>query len=252
MARGPHPRDERDLGQAAVPALREAVADLGWLLGRGYAAVAALKLVGDRLQLSRRQRQAVLRSSASSEGAGAPGRLGGGAGGRAQPRDRWVQPAHSAGESARGRARARRGGRLCAGSGRRPRHLARGGDDAAGHRARGGCGGRASGAVDPGPAGEQLGPAGGPPAGLRSGAWAAVDGGAGGTRRRCGGGGGHGDPGSGGHERRGHPGSGGALVQCRRGGAGEAAGGVGRWTCARRTVGRDQPLRDAPSSRSRA
>lgn len=43
------------------PALRAAVADLSHLLGRGYAEVAALELVGNRYQLTVRQRMAVRR-----------------------------------------------------------------------------------------------------------------------------------------------------------------------------------------------
>lgn len=60
--RGPDPADEqlRDPG-----VLREAVADLSWLRGRAYAEVAALKLVGDKYQLTRRQRTAVARSACS-------------------------------------------------------------------------------------------------------------------------------------------------------------------------------------------
>ena len=45
--------------------LRQATADLSWLVGRGYADAAALKLVGDRFQLQKRQREAVRRASAS-------------------------------------------------------------------------------------------------------------------------------------------------------------------------------------------
>ncbi len=41
--------------------MREAVADLAWLLGRGYAEKSALKLVGDRFALTERQRIAVMR-----------------------------------------------------------------------------------------------------------------------------------------------------------------------------------------------
>jgi hypothetical protein len=62
--RGAHPEDERDFAQRAVPALREAVLVLSYLLGRDYAADAALKLVGDHHQLTARQRKAVLRASA--------------------------------------------------------------------------------------------------------------------------------------------------------------------------------------------
>jgi hypothetical protein len=47
--------------------LRAAVSDLSWLLGRGYAPVSALKLVGDRRGLTERQRMAVRRSACSDE-----------------------------------------------------------------------------------------------------------------------------------------------------------------------------------------
>jgi len=52
---------------SAWPALQAAVADLSWLLSRGYAEHSALKLVGDRLQLTARQRMAVMRSTCSDQ-----------------------------------------------------------------------------------------------------------------------------------------------------------------------------------------
>jgi len=48
-----------------LPVLREAVADLNWLLSRGYPSVGAQKLVGDRYQLEARQRTAVARCACS-------------------------------------------------------------------------------------------------------------------------------------------------------------------------------------------
>jgi hypothetical protein len=66
--RGADPRDAESFGAACLPALRSAVWDLSWLLGHGYAPVAALKLVGDRWRLTERQRMAVRRSSCSDEG----------------------------------------------------------------------------------------------------------------------------------------------------------------------------------------
>lgn len=63
--RGPHPEDSRLFGPAALPLLREATADLSWLLSRGYAPSGALKLVGDRYQLDARQRMAVGRAACS-------------------------------------------------------------------------------------------------------------------------------------------------------------------------------------------
>lgn len=50
-----------------MPTLREAVGDLSWLWTRGYSQTAALKLVGDRFQLTERQRLAVLRSACSDQ-----------------------------------------------------------------------------------------------------------------------------------------------------------------------------------------
>ena len=41
--------------------------DLSWLLGRGYAIVSAVKLVGDRWSLTERQRMAVRRAACSDE-----------------------------------------------------------------------------------------------------------------------------------------------------------------------------------------
>ena len=63
--RGPDPRDGEAFGPSAVPALRGAVSDLSWLLGRGYAIVSAVKLVGDRWSLTERQRLAVRRAACS-------------------------------------------------------------------------------------------------------------------------------------------------------------------------------------------
>ena len=63
--RGAHPEDARLFGPDVLPALAEASADLAWLLGRGYAARAALTLVGDRLGLDTRQRVAIQRGTCS-------------------------------------------------------------------------------------------------------------------------------------------------------------------------------------------
>lgn len=59
--RGRHPDDDRLFADAALPALRSAVADFSLLLSRGYAEASALKLVGDRFALTARQRLAVMR-----------------------------------------------------------------------------------------------------------------------------------------------------------------------------------------------
>lgn len=65
--RGPDPHDAAAFGVAGLPALRVAVSDLSWLLGRGYRPVSALKLVGDRHNLTERQRRAVQRAACSDE-----------------------------------------------------------------------------------------------------------------------------------------------------------------------------------------
>ncbi len=65
--RGPDPRDALAFASASLPALRGAAADFCWLLSRGYATNSALKLVGDRFNLTERQRQAVRRSACSDQ-----------------------------------------------------------------------------------------------------------------------------------------------------------------------------------------
>lgn len=60
--RGLAPGDATLFGAEARPSLRQAASDLCWLLSRGYAEVAALKLVGDRYDLTARQRSAVGRA----------------------------------------------------------------------------------------------------------------------------------------------------------------------------------------------
>ena len=65
--RGPHPQDDELFSPAALPRLRDAVADLSWLLSRGYALPGALQLVGNRYELESRQRQAVTRSACTDE-----------------------------------------------------------------------------------------------------------------------------------------------------------------------------------------
>jgi hypothetical protein len=65
--RGAHPQDRESFAPEALPALREALADLSWLLTRGYPKTASLKLVGDRFGLKRRQRIALQRCAASDE-----------------------------------------------------------------------------------------------------------------------------------------------------------------------------------------
>lgn len=65
--RGTHPEDDKLFSPANHPHLRASVADLSWLLTRGYAEKAALKLVGDRYNLPERQRLAVQRSACSDQ-----------------------------------------------------------------------------------------------------------------------------------------------------------------------------------------
>ena len=65
--RGPHPADAELFGTEELPKLRRAVAELCWLLSRGYKMTSSLKLVGDRHGLRERQRLAVSRSACSDE-----------------------------------------------------------------------------------------------------------------------------------------------------------------------------------------
>lgn len=61
--RGAHPADRELFAEDKHASLRLAVADLSWLLGRGYAVKSALKLVGDQFNLTERQRLAVSRAA---------------------------------------------------------------------------------------------------------------------------------------------------------------------------------------------
>ncbi len=65
--RGRHPRDNRLFAPERREALRTAVSEYSWLLTRGYAEPSALKLVGDRHDLTERQRTAVWRSACSDQ-----------------------------------------------------------------------------------------------------------------------------------------------------------------------------------------
>jgi hypothetical protein len=65
--RGPHPQDVQCFARSVWPILHQSTADLSWLLTRGYAVPSALKLVGDRFQLTDRQRMAVMRSVCSDQ-----------------------------------------------------------------------------------------------------------------------------------------------------------------------------------------
>lgn len=59
--RGAGPDDKALFAERELPRMRTAMAELAWLLNRGYAETSALKLVGDRHELRARQRTAVLR-----------------------------------------------------------------------------------------------------------------------------------------------------------------------------------------------
>lgn len=65
--RGAHPEDARDFALAYEATLRSAVAELSYLLTRDYALGAALKLVGDRHQLTVRQRNSVARAACGDD-----------------------------------------------------------------------------------------------------------------------------------------------------------------------------------------
>src|SRR5687767_2214386 len=65
--RGAHPEDAEGFAPPWHAALRAAVADLSWLLSRAYATPSAVKIVGDRYQLSARQRTAVTRCACANE-----------------------------------------------------------------------------------------------------------------------------------------------------------------------------------------
>lgn len=67
--RGPHPQDAELFADDQLPKLRHAVRDFSWLLSRGYPDRGALKLVGDRYRLKKRQRLAVSRCSCSRQAA---------------------------------------------------------------------------------------------------------------------------------------------------------------------------------------
>jgi hypothetical protein len=65
--RGPNPQDALLFSAEIEPMLNRAVGDLSWLLSRHYAGNASLKLVGDRYQLTERQRVAVMRCSCGDQ-----------------------------------------------------------------------------------------------------------------------------------------------------------------------------------------
>ncbi len=57
--RGQHPNDQKLFAPKFIPILQRATSDLSWLLSKGYAERASLKLVGDRFKLTERQRKAI-------------------------------------------------------------------------------------------------------------------------------------------------------------------------------------------------
>jgi hypothetical protein len=65
--RGPHGEDHELFAASRVPTLATAVAELSWLLSRGYAPDSSLKLVGDRHALRDRARTAVGRCACSDQ-----------------------------------------------------------------------------------------------------------------------------------------------------------------------------------------
>jgi hypothetical protein len=67
--RGAHPEDARDFADVAHASLRAAVHELSFLFEHAYAPESALKLVGDRHQLTSRQRLAVLRAACGESAA---------------------------------------------------------------------------------------------------------------------------------------------------------------------------------------
>jgi hypothetical protein len=67
--RGAHPEDERDFANVAHARLRAATRELSFLFEHAYAPESALKLVGERHQLTARQRQAVLRAACAESAA---------------------------------------------------------------------------------------------------------------------------------------------------------------------------------------
>ena len=67
--RGPASKDEKLFGARQLPALRAATHDLRWLLDHGYASHSATELVGNRHNLTSRQRMAVSRCACSRDAA---------------------------------------------------------------------------------------------------------------------------------------------------------------------------------------
>lgn len=65
--RGAHPQDSKLFAADAIRGLVAAIEDYSLLLTKGYADKSALKLVGDKFSLTKRQRMAVMRSACSDQ-----------------------------------------------------------------------------------------------------------------------------------------------------------------------------------------
>lgn len=70
--RGPAPEDRLFDDPKRLERLRQAVEDLSWLLGRGYSSKAASELVGNRYQLTARERLAMAHAVWNVQGRKAP------------------------------------------------------------------------------------------------------------------------------------------------------------------------------------
>ena len=65
--RGANPQDAKCFAEDQLGRLRTAVVELSWLLSRGYAMGASSDLVGDRYQLTSRQRMALVRVASAQD-----------------------------------------------------------------------------------------------------------------------------------------------------------------------------------------
>ena len=65
--RGANPKDYAAFDEKHLENLRQAVADLSWLLTKGYSPKASLKLVGDKFYFTDRQRKAINAASADKQ-----------------------------------------------------------------------------------------------------------------------------------------------------------------------------------------
>jgi hypothetical protein len=65
--RGKQSSDDKSFSKKWLPIFRDAVDDLGYLLGRGYAENSSLQIVGNRYKLNKRQRNAIIRMSCAPQ-----------------------------------------------------------------------------------------------------------------------------------------------------------------------------------------